>query len=82
MAHATVQFFGPVPLGLGEGPKGQISLNLNYKVFSQMKDIEHIRRDLHSVAWVMAQGWDLGELGGQNIFFSEIQTDLMCELLT
>ena len=41
----------PAPWGLGEGPKGQISLNLNYKVnfkeilnqtlcnFSQMKDI-------------------------------------------
>ena len=25
-------FWGPAPLGLGEGPKGQISLNLNYKV--------------------------------------------------
>ena len=44
-------FLGPAPWGLGEGPKGQISLNLNYKVnfkgflnqtlciFSQMKDI-------------------------------------------
>ena len=50
--------------GLGEGPKGQISLNLNYKVnfedfstklcvFSQMKDIKHIRQDFHSVPWVM-----------------------------
>ena len=44
-------FWVPAPLGLGEGPKGQISFNLNYKVnfkdflnqtlciFSQMKDI-------------------------------------------
>ena len=24
--------FVPVPLGLGEGPKGKISLNFNYKV--------------------------------------------------
>ena len=30
MAHATAQSFGsPAPWGLGEGPKGQISLNLN-----------------------------------------------------
>ena len=33
MAHETAQFFWvPASLGLGEGPKGQISLNLNYKV--------------------------------------------------
>ena len=62
-------FFGP-----GEGPKGQISLNIikfqllsqfqgflnqTLCVFSQMKDIKHIRRDIH-LAWVMPQGWDLG----------------------
>ena len=32
-----------------------------------------------------AQGWDLGipwGVGGQNFFFSEIQPDLVCELLT
>ena len=29
-------------------------------VFSQMKDIKHIRRDFHSVTWVMPQGSDLG----------------------
>ena len=37
-----------------------------------MKDTKHIRRDFHSVAWVMPQGWDFGALGcpgGQNIFF-------------
>ena len=31
-------------------------------VFSQMKDTKHIRRDFHSVAWVMPQGWDFGVL--------------------
>ena len=47
-------FLVSAPCGLGEGPKGQISLNLNYRqfqrflnqtlcVFSQMKDIKHIR---------------------------------------
>ena len=68
-------FFGPAPWGPGEGPKGQISnniikfqllsqfqrfLNQTLCVFSQMKDIKHIRRDFHLAAWVMAQGWDLG----------------------
>ena len=63
-------FFGP-----GVGPKGQISLNIikfqllsqfqrflnqTLCVFSQMKDIKHIRRDFHLAAWVMPQGWDLG----------------------
>ena len=28
-----------------------------------MKDSEHIRRDFHSVAWFMPQGWDFGALG-------------------
>ena len=41
-------------------------------VFSQMKDTKHIRRDFHSVAWVMPQGWELGRPGGQTIFFSNI----------
>ena len=67
--------FFPAPWGPGEGPKGQISLNLNHKVnqnqfqrflnqtfcvFSQMKDIKYIRRDFHSVAWVMPEGSYLG----------------------
>ena len=65
-------FFGPTP---GEGSKGQISLNFNYKVnlkdvytklcmcFHKLKDTKHIRWDFHSVAWVMPQGWDFGTLG-------------------
>ena len=28
-----------------------------------MKDTFHIRRDFHSVAWVMPQGWDFRALG-------------------
>ena len=127
-------FFGPTPWGPGEGPKGQILLNiikfllqsqfqrfLNQTlcvfsqmkdikhirrdfhslalvmpkgsdlgvqclcVFSQLKDMKHIRRDFHSVAWVMPQGWDLGApwgVGGSKNFFSQIQPDLVCELLT
>ena len=67
-------FFGPAPWGPGEGPKGKILLNIKFQlqsqfqrflsqtlyVFSQMKDIKHIRRDFHSLAWVMPQGSDLG----------------------
>ena len=29
-----------------------------------MKDTKHIRRDFHSVHWVMPQGWNFGALGG------------------
>ena len=80
--------FGPAPWGPGEGPKGQISLtiikfqllsqfqrlfNQTLCVFSQMKDIKHIRRDFHLAAWVMPQGWDLGVpwgvVGSKKIFF-------------
>ena len=28
-----------------------------------VNDTKHIRRDLHYVAWVMPQGWDIGALG-------------------
>ena len=84
-------FFGPAPWGPGEGPKGQISLNIikfqlqsqfqrflnqTLCVFSQMKDIKHIRQDFHLAAWVMCQGRDLGVPwvgggggGGVKIFF-------------
>ena len=72
-------FFGHAPWGPGEGPKGQISLNIfkfqllsqfqrflnqTLCVFSQMKDIKHIRRDFHSATWAMPQGWDSGVPGG------------------
>ena len=75
MGRATAHFFCPAHWGSGEGPKGQISINIikfqlqsqfqrfltqTLCVFSQMKDIKHIRRDFHLVAWVMCQGWDLG----------------------
>ena len=39
-----------------------------------MKDTKHIRRDFHSVAWVMPQGSNLGVLGcpgGHFIFFKQ-----------
>ena len=80
-------FFGPAPWGPGEGPKGQILLNIikfllqsqfqrfsnqTLCVFSQMKDIKHIRWDFHSLAWVMPKGSDLGVPWGvewSEIFF-------------
>ena len=103
-------FFGP-PWGPGEGPNGQISLNIikiqlqsqcqrflnqTLCVFSQMKDIKHIRRDFHFPAWVMPQGWDLVVLQGVGAVkkknsetenkernnHSTIQPDFVCELLT
>ena len=99
MGRATAYCFGgPAPWGPGEGPKGQISLkiikfqlqsqfqrflNQTLCFFSEMKDIKHIRRDFHLVAWVMPQAWDLGiPWGVRGHFFSEIQPDLVCELLT
>ena len=90
-------FFGPAPWGPGEGPKGQILLNIikfllqsqfqrflnqTLCVFSQMKDIKHIRRDFHSLAWVMPKGrtWGYrGGLSGPKKIFSEIQPDLVSE---
>ena len=51
-----------------------------------MKDIKLIRHDVDLVAWVMPQGGTWGGGGGQgvggSIFFSEIQPNLACELLT
>ena len=77
-------FFGPNPLGPWGGAKRsniiksqsqsqfQRFLNQTLCVFSQLKDIKHIRWDFHSVAWVMPQGLDFGipwGLGGPKTFF-------------
>ena len=80
MGCATAHFFGPAPWGPGEGPKGQISLNIikfqllsqfqdffnqTLCVFSHMKDIKHIRRDFYLVAPGYALGMGLrGTVGG------------------
>ena len=42
---------------------GRATSNFFWCVFSHMKDTKHIRRNFHSVAWVMPQGWDFGALG-------------------
>ena len=85
MGRATAQFFWPRPLGPGQKSLNTIKFQLQSQfqrffnktlcVFSHMKDIKHIRRDFHLVAWVMPQGWDLGVPwgvgggGGGQIFF-------------
>ena len=92
-AYSFLIFQGEV---FGEGPKGQISINIikfqlqrflhqTLCVFSQMKDIKLIRRDFHLAALVMRQGWDLGVprgLGMSKKKFPKIQPILVCELLT
>ena len=90
-------FLGPSLLGPWGGAKRsniikselqcqfQRFLNQTLCIFSQMRDIKHIRWDFHLAAWVMPRcgTWGYcGGLGGQNFFFSEIQPDFVCELLT
>ena len=91
MGRATALFL-PFPLGPWEVPKGQISLNFNYKVnfkfflnqtlcvFSQLKDVKHIRQDFHLVAWVMTKAWDLGYggSGDQHFFFFSKMNQIWC----
>ena len=75
----------PAPWGLGEGPKGQISLNLNYKVnFKLFKPnfVYHLTNERYITYRTgfsfrhlgHAQGWDLGVpwgVGGSKLFNSE-----------
>ena len=90
-------FFGPRHWGLGEGPKGQISLNINYKVNSKIFKLNSVylltnKRYITYLTGFLfgrlghAQESDLGVPrrggGGQKIFLCKIQTDLVCELLT
>ena len=75
MLRATAQCFGPAPGALGRGQKvkyhlisftesiSKIFLYQPLCVFSQIKYIKHIKRDFHSISWVMPQGWDFGALG-------------------
>ena len=74
MGHATSNFFGPAPWGPGEGSKGQISFNFNYKVNFQdfipnfVCVLTNERYKTHQTrfsffSWVMPKGWDSGALG-------------------
>ena len=81
MGYALQQHIclAPPPGGPGEGPKGEISLNVvkfqlqsqfqrffnqTLCVFSHMKDIKHIRRDFHLAAWSCPRGGTWGYRGG------------------
>ena len=64
--------FWPRSLGHWRGVKRSSTIKLQFQsqfqrflyqtlcVFSQIKDIKHIKQDFHSVAWVMLQMWDFG----------------------
>ena len=72
-------FFGPHPLGPRGGAKRSNIIKSQSQIqfqrffnqtlcdFSQLKDIKYIRRDFHSVTWVMPQGWDFGYHGGLGV---------------
>ena len=89
-------FWVPAPWDLGEGSKGQISLNLNYKVnfkgFKTKICVSSHKWKIYNILdgiFIRAPGSCPGVgLGGTvggvgvKIFFSEIQPDLVCELLT
>ena len=76
MGRATVHFL-PRPLGpLGWVKRSNfIKFHLQNQfqrffyqtvyVFSQIKDVKHLKRDFHSIASVMPQEWDLGVMRGQ-----------------
>ena len=69
-------FLGPPPLGPWGGAKRsniikpelqsqfQRFLNQTLCIFSQTKDIKHIRWDFHLAAWVMPRGGTWGYRGG------------------
>ena len=96
MAHAPEPFSWVLaPWGLGEIPKGQISLNLNFKVnFKDFKPnfanlLTNERYTTYQPGFSFGllghtQEWDLGVpwgVWGSN-FFPKIQPDLVCELHT
>ena len=69
-------FWVPAPWDRGEGPKCQISLNLNYKVnFKEFKNKlcvsshKHHRQGFLLVPWVMPKGFGLGGAWGQKLNF-------------
>ena len=86
------------PWGLGEGPKGRISLNLNCNAISKNFKPNFVYLLTNERYITYQQGFSLGLLGhaygwylgvpcvwgggGVKKKFPEIQTDLVCELLT
>ena len=95
MAHATAIFLVPTPWGPREGPKGQISLNLNHKVnFKDFKKTNFVclltieRKKTYQTGFLFrrvghAPDVGLGDtmgVGGSKNFFPQIPPDLVCEL--
>ena len=94
MGCAKAHFFGPAAWGPGEGPKGQISLNIikfqlqsqfqrffnqTLCVFSHMKDIKTYQAGFSFCRLGHAPGVGLrGTVGVWGSFFFEIQPDLVC----
>ena len=83
----SIIFWVPAPWGLGEGPNGQISLNLNYKVnFKDFKpNFVYLLTNERYITYQMGysfgrlghtQRWDLGVLWGLgvNFFFFQNST--------
>ena len=84
----STNFGSPPPGVLGRGQRSniiksqllsqfQILLNQTLFVFSQMKDIKHIRRDFHWVPWVLPKGLGLRGAGGQKCNFLNM---VMCHI--
>ena len=81
MAHAMAQFFGSHPLGPWGGAKRSNIIKSQSQ--SQFQRFLKFRRLGHApgvgLGGTVGGG---GGLGGPNTFFSQIQPDLVCELLT
>ena len=90
MAHEPAPFFWvPAPWGLGKGPKGQISLNLNYKVnFKGFKpNFVYLLKNERYITYQTgfsfsclghAQGWDLGVPWGVGVIFFPKFNQIWC----
>ena len=86
-------FWAPTPRGLWEGPKGQISFNLNYKV--NFKDFKlnfvylltneryiTYHTGFYLAAWVKPRGGTWGYHGGIGVNSFPKFNQILCELLT
>ena len=66
----NIKLLWPRPMGRGQKVKYHLisitkSISKFFFIlnFVCVNDTKHIKRDLHYVAWVMPQGWDIGALG-------------------
>ena len=90
-ACTSTIFSVTAPWGLGEGPKGQISLNLNDKVIFKVFKPNFVILLTNEKYITYQTGFSFGRLGhaqasdlgvpwgwGVKFFFPEIQPDLVC----